>query len=1286
MTIRSIPSADVTGDESSILKAYVPRLVIDWLRTDPTALHREVEASLVFVDISGFTALTERLARKGKVGAELMRDTLDGVFTALLDEAYDWGAGLLKWGGDALLLLFDGPDHPQRAARAAWEMQRTIGRVGRLQVSGGTITLRMSVGIGTGRYHFFLTGSIHRELLIAGPAMTETLAMEAIADAGEIGISPALAAVLPPACIGPQKDGITLLGAAPMVTSERAPDVGDISGLDIASCIPIAARRHVLLKKSEPEHRTITAAFIDLMDTDALLERLGPDGLGRELDDRIRSIQEIAYNHAVPFYETDVGKSSVKALLTAGAPSSTGHDEERMLRALREIMDRPGVVPMRVGVNTGKVFTGDFGPSYRRAYRVFGDAINTAARVMSKADAGQILSTEIVLERSQTLFSTEPITPFPAKGKAELVRASIVGPVVRRREAHQGGIALLGRDAELALIAEQVERARGGHGSIIEISGGPGMGKSRLVEETLRRHPDFRAITARCEEYEASTPYFPFRSIIRTVLGEEAGADADEVVEQLGAALARIDPALTPWLPLLGILLGVELEPTPETAALDPRFLRDRLTEVSLRFLVASLSGTPTIFVVEDVQYLDEASQDLFIRLSRAAANARQVLVVTREGGGLAFPAEDDGTEALLIELLPLTRAETVAVLELATEGDPLRPHEVETLADRSGGNPLFLFQLLETVRAAGTIDALPDSIEALIAGEIDRLAPEDRRALRYAAVLGSSFDPSLLATCVQDEIDLDPEIWSRLSEQLVLEPSGELRFRNTLIRDAAYEGLPYRRRRALHDRIGETLERSMGDDIGEQVGVLSLHYHEGQRWDKAWRFSREAGDRAMAVYANVEANRFFERALAAGRRLRSVTPAELAAVYERNGDARYRLGEFTPANHAFAAARRLLDKDPARTTPLVVKQAMVATRTGAYHRALIQTTRALRRLDQQRGREAAANRARLMVPIAAVKYFQNRRVESIAWCRRAIAEARRGQARDALAEAYKLLDLAYLENGQIEQARYSRLALEIYEELGDLRNQALVLNNTGLLAQEAARWDEARTLFERALAMSEQIGDRAMGALMQYNMSEILIDQGRYEEAEPLIRNAIRLWRASGADGDVAEGQRELARLLARRGELASARPLLEEARAFQVRTGKQGEVLRTDARLAEFLLLAGETVEALGVLERAHGLLASTDGGAVMEPTLARLRGWALLQLGRLDEARDSLQEALQLSKRREDVREEALTLDAMLTLARLVAHAPAELEQARHDRFEQLGIVEPPHFPTSAVAEGR
>jgi class 3 adenylate cyclase len=164
---------------SEALKPYVPRLVIDWLRTTPDARHRIVDGSLAFVDISGFTQLTEKLARKGKVGAEAVSDTLDAVFTQLLDVAYDYGAGLLKWGGDALLLLFSGHDHARRCCRAAVGMQATLDRVGRLRTSGGAVTLRMSVGIHSGSFDFFLVGASHRELVITGPAATATVDMEA---------------------------------------------------------------------------------------------------------------------------------------------------------------------------------------------------------------------------------------------------------------------------------------------------------------------------------------------------------------------------------------------------------------------------------------------------------------------------------------------------------------------------------------------------------------------------------------------------------------------------------------------------------------------------------------------------------------------------------------------------------------------------------------------------------------------------------------------------------------------------------------------------------------------------------------------------------------------------------------------------------------------------------------------------------------------------------------------------------------------------------------------------
>jgi class 3 adenylate cyclase len=500
----TLDEANALEARGETLKPYVPRLLIEWVRETPDASYRAVDGSLAFVDISGFTALTERLARRGKIGAELLRDTLDGVFRALLDEAYLWGAGLLKWGGDALLLLFDGPGHQARAARAAWEMQRVIERVGRIRVGGGTVTLRMSIGITSGTIDFFTAGSVHRELLVVGPTATETAVIEGVADAGEIGISHALARHLDPSCIGPVKEDALLLAAPPDAEQAPAPDVGAVSGVEVAACIPIAAREHVLLEHSEPEHRTITAAFFDLMQTDVLLAKLGPTAFAEALDERICAIQEAATRFEVPFNVTDVSKGSVKVLLTAGAPSTTGHDEEQTLRLAREVMERPGVIPMRMGINTGRVFTGDFGPPYRRAYTVLGDAINTAARVMARAEAGQILATEIVLERSRTTFATTPIEPFQAKGKAELVKASIVGEIAGRRPERVAETPFVGRERELKVLRAVLDEVKAGKAWTIEVAGPSGIGKTRLIRELLEATPDVRVLQATCEEYEAA--------------------------------------------------------------------------------------------------------------------------------------------------------------------------------------------------------------------------------------------------------------------------------------------------------------------------------------------------------------------------------------------------------------------------------------------------------------------------------------------------------------------------------------------------------------------------------------------------------------------------------------------------------------------------------------------------------------------------------------------------------------------------------------------------------------
>ncbi|MGE5274767.1 MAG: adenylate/guanylate cyclase domain-containing protein, partial [Verrucomicrobiota bacterium] len=432
------------------LQPYVPRLVIEWLRESPERCYRQVEGSLAFVDVSGFTSLTERLSRRGKVGAEEMNQILNECFTECLSSAYEFGAGVIKWGGDAVLLLFEGDRHERRACRAAFEMQRTMRRVGRIRTDSGSVTLRMSIGVHSGSLDFFLVGDLHRELVVTGPAATRTVAIEAIADAGEIAISPQTAAALDPRDLGREKDTAILLRRGPDVEGERGEAIEDAETLDLVSCIPVSVRGHLLAGATEPEHRLMTAAFIHVMGADDRLARDGPDALSAALAATLDAIEGTALDHGVSFFDTDIYLGGAKAMLMAGAPVSTGADEERMLRAMRAVLDSDLPLPLRVGVTRGRIFVGDFGPAYRRTYTVTGDSVNLAARLMSRAEPGQILVENEVVERSRTRFEIAALEPFTVKGKNEPVRAHALGRALGTTAGDTAQTPLVGRDRELA--------------------------------------------------------------------------------------------------------------------------------------------------------------------------------------------------------------------------------------------------------------------------------------------------------------------------------------------------------------------------------------------------------------------------------------------------------------------------------------------------------------------------------------------------------------------------------------------------------------------------------------------------------------------------------------------------------------------------------------------------------------------------------------------------------------------------------------------------------------------
>jgi len=1253
------------------LTPYFPRLVIEWAEEAPGAAWQEVEGTLVFMDISGFTAMSERLARKGKVGAEEVTGVMSDTFARLLAAAYARGAYLLKFGGDAMFLLFRGPEHAARAVAAAVDMRRELRQTGRFATSAGRVGLRMSVGVHSGRVIFVLAGDSHRELMVIGDAVTQTARMETAATAGQIAVSDATAALLPPRCAGEAVAGGRLLRSAPPVREERpAPTSIDLFG-DAALYIPLAVREQLAAGIDESEHRAVTVAFVHFDGTDELLAERGVAAVAEMLDALVRRVQAAAERFGVAFLATDVDADGGKIILAAGAPTGAENDEERMLRALRALMDDPGPLPLRVGVNRGAIFAGNVGPPYRRTYTVMGDAVNLAARVMAKARPGQVLATADVLDRSATLFETEQLEPFAVKGKARPVTAYSVGRIAGTRTRGDGErLPFVGRRNELRQLEAALDAAARDGARLFEIAGDSGIGKSRLLIELRERHPDVPSHEVACEQYEASTPYFAMRHLLRSLLALDAGASREEQAAALRARVEALAPELLPWLPLIAAVVDVPVASTRETEQLQPAFRQARLHRAVAELMRRAQPG-PAIFVVDDAQWIDEASRALLAFLLDQATAAPWVWCATRRiaGSGVNF---DEIARRTTMELQPLAPDESSELAAGAAGDVALSRHDLEALAARGGGNPLFLQELVAT-RLGGTgLSGLPESVEALVVSRIDALDPPRRRALRYASVLGNAFARASLSGSFGDLLGRTGAraAWYGLDEFIVPDGAAGMRFRHALVREVAYEALPFRLRRELHERAGTYFERAAGDEADAQAELLSLHFSLAHDYPKAYRYAKIAGDRSKAKWANVEAAEFFRRAIGAARQVAGVGHGEIASLSEALGDVCELAGQYDDAIDAYHAALGEVRADDAASRRLLLKEGVMRERGGRYAAALRWYGRALQRC----GADDVADRVKIEVAYAGVRFRQGRYADCASWCRGALPGAEACGDRASLAHAYYLLAHACNFLGDPEGARYRALALPIYEELGDFVGQANVLNNLGVAAYYyEGDWGQALSYYRRSQAARERAGDVVGAATASNNIGEILSDQGKLDDARALFRSALDVWRAARYPVGIALATSNLGWVAARSGDHGAARELLDEAlRGFrEIRA--DSFVFETEARLAEVDLRAGRTAAARSALDDLVLRASRIDDADRVVPALYRLLAETALAADDRAAAATMLEAAIAAA------RSSGAQFDLMLAL-RLGADAgllaAADLDAARaesHAIAARLGVVE-------------
>jgi class 3 adenylate cyclase/tetratricopeptide (TPR) repeat protein len=650
----------------------------------------------------------------------------------------------------------------------------------------------------------------------------------------------------------------------------------------------------------EGERKQVTVLFADLKGSMELLVDRDPEEARKILDPVLERMME-----AVHRYEGTVNQVMGDGIMALfGAPLA--HEDHavracyaalRMQESVKQYADgvwrSEGVrIQIRVGLNSGEVVVRSIGSDLRMDYTAVGQTAHLAARMEQMADPGASLLTPDTLHLAEGFVRVQSLGTVAVKGlttPTEIFELTGASPVRSRLQAAaaRGLTTFIGRDAEMDTLFTALGQATAGQGQVFAVVGEPGVGKSRLFWEFTHSHRTHGCLLleASSVSYGKATTYLPVIELLKGYFQIEARDDARKIREKVTGKLLSLDRALEGYLAPLLWLLEVSAEDA-EWERLDPPLRRQRLLEGLRRLLLRESQVQPFVLVFEDLHWIDGETQAVLDLLVESLGSARLLLLVNyRPEYGHGWGRK---TYYRQLRIDPLSPASAEQLLGALLGDDrsviPLRP----SLIGRTEGNPFFLEEsvrhLVETGALAGERGAyrlmkapevlqIPATVQTILAARIDRLPPDDKRLLQTASVIGKDVPVALLHAIA--ELD-EPDVRAGLARlqgaeflyEIQLFPEAEYTFKHALTHEVAYGTLLGDRRRALHARLVEAIERLQADRLEEQVNRLAQHAQRGEVWDKAVAYLRQAGLRAMARAANREAIAHLEQALETLRRL----------------------------------------------------------------------------------------------------------------------------------------------------------------------------------------------------------------------------------------------------------------------------------------------------------------------------------------------------------------------------------------------------------------------------------
>jgi class 3 adenylate cyclase/tetratricopeptide (TPR) repeat protein len=620
----------------------------------------------------------------------------------------------------------------------------------------------------------------------------------------------------------------------------------------------------------EGERKQVTVLFADVENFTRLGERLDPEDLHQVMDRVFAILLEVIHR-----YEGTVNQFTGDGVMALfGAPVALEDHALRAVEAALEVQRAmasraeefrqsfSSVPSLRIGLNSGRVVVGKIGDDLRMDYTAQGDTVNLAARLQAIADAGTVAVSASTQRLVGSAVECVSLGLHRVKGKdqpVEVFRPLRLLSGTARTDEH-GLAPLIGRAEELGGLRGLFADVQQGRPRAALIIGEAGVGKSRLLHE-FRRHIDSgtRWFVGHCVPYGRATPYRPIIEVLRATFGlaegdseETALAKLDNLLTRVGDETRTIGPALR-WLLALG-------PPDPSLSLLSASDRKTAITRALDVLTRRSAATAPTVFVFEACQWLDPASEEYLTGISERIQSGSVFFVFTcRPDEAGRVPLALTGERMVVKPLDPAESRSFVATLAPDVSSDL-----VMLVADRTGGNPLFLEEVTRSLVETGAA-RIPPTVEDVLMARVDRLPASLKSVLQTTSVIGQEFSKAVLERVVDDLENLSVSL-DRLVDLGFLRGGAEgvdvYSCAQPLLHEVTYEGLLNQHRKVLHRKIGETLEALFPQRLSEHVEDLARHFARAEEWPRALFYHREAGRKAAALCANAQAARWLQRAL----------------------------------------------------------------------------------------------------------------------------------------------------------------------------------------------------------------------------------------------------------------------------------------------------------------------------------------------------------------------------------------------------------------------------------------